>query len=133
MAVHRRTKGLHSDDRKSTRAKSTVATSGSDVRRPNKRVRTSERLITEKLDRPNDPLPADGKTYSLYEAIEIVKGSSGQRDANKTFIHWKENDLICCCKATFYKHLQAWQKKGIMHAQTTGCWHRQGSTCFSFN
>ena len=112
--VHRRSKGLHSDDQKSTRAKSTVATSGSHVRRPNKRVRTSERLITEKLDRPNDPLPADGKTYSLYEAIEIVKGSSGQRDANKTFIHWKENDLICCCKATFYKHLQAWQKKGIM-------------------
>jgi hypothetical protein len=60
--VHRRTKGLHSDDKKSTRAKSTVATSGSDIRHPNKRVRTSERLITEKLDRPNDPLPADGKT-----------------------------------------------------------------------
>ena len=77
--VHWRTKGLHSNDRKSTRAKSTVATSGSDVRRPNKGVRTPERLITEKLDRPNDPLPADGKTYSLYEAIEIVKESSNRR------------------------------------------------------
>jgi hypothetical protein len=34
--IHRRTKGLHSDDRKSTRAKSMMATSGSDVRCPNK-------------------------------------------------------------------------------------------------
>jgi hypothetical protein len=54
--VHQRNKGLNSDDGKSMRVKSTMATSGSDVRRPNKRVRTSERLITEKLDRPNDPL-----------------------------------------------------------------------------
>ena len=52
------------------RAKSTMATSGSDVRRHNKRVRTSERLITEKLDRPNDPLPADGKTYTVYSLHE---------------------------------------------------------------
>jgi hypothetical protein len=101
-------------DGKSTRAKSTVATSGSDVHRPNKRVRTSECLITEKLDRPNDPLPENGETYSLYEAIEIVKGSSEQRDANKTFIHWKENALICCSRSNLYKHLLHWKKKGIM-------------------
>ena len=111
--VHQRNKKLHLDE-----GKSKIATSGSDVRRPNKRVRTSERtserLITEKLDRPNDPLPENGETYSLYEAIEIVKGSSEQRDANKTFNHWKKNDLICCARSTFYKHLLDWKKNGIM-------------------
>jgi hypothetical protein len=111
--VHQRSKKLHLDEGKSKRA-----TSDSDVRRPNKRARTpertSERLITEKLDRPNDPLPENGQTYSLYEAIDIVRGSSEQRGTSKTFNHWKENDMICCVRSTFHRHLQAWQKNGIM-------------------
>ena len=50
----------------------------------------------------------------VVTTVESVRDSKSERDVNKTFIHWKENDLICSCKATFYKHLQAWQKKGII-------------------
>ena len=105
-AFHRRKKAKVEDPLKTTSHSSA----------PKDISRASPRLVLEKLAMKAHPLPANGKVYSVYEAIIILQDEKpGKR--RRTIIYWLKHGLIACSPRTIYRRLGDATKRNVMPKQ----------------